>query len=138
MIAARHTRRSFLRKSAAGALALGRDKVRAKYILAAAGIPTPEFAVVEALPVPRWRRGWPAIVKPAYQDASVGIDQHSVVTSQKQLDERVKFVLANYGAPVLIERFISGREFGLRVRGEGLLLLHRARELLQALAAAAA
>jgi D-alanine-D-alanine ligase len=93
------------------ALALGRDKVRAKYILAAAGIPTPEFAVVETLPVPRWRRPWPAIVKPAYQDASVGIEQGSVVTSQKQLDERVKFVLATYGAPVLVERFISGREF---------------------------
>jgi D-alanine-D-alanine ligase len=93
------------------ALALGRDKVRAKYILSAAGIPTPEFVVVNAPPVPRWRRAWPAIVKPAYQDASVGIDQNSVVTSQKQLDERVKFVLATYGAPVLVERFVSGREF---------------------------
>jgi D-alanine-D-alanine ligase len=97
------------------ALALGRDKVRAKYILAASGIPTPEFVVVEALPVPRWRRGWPAIVKPAYQDASVGIDQNSVVTSQKQLEERVKFVLANYGAPVLVERFVSGREFHVNI-----------------------
>lgn len=93
------------------ALALGRDKVRTKYILSAAGIPTPEFAVVESTPVPRWRRGWPAIVKPAYQDASVGIDQNSVVTSQKQLDERVKFVLSTYGPPVLVERFITGREF---------------------------
>ncbi len=93
------------------ALALGRDKVRAKYILSAAGIPTPDYAVVDALPVPRWRRPWPAIVKPAYQDASVGIDQSSVVTSQKQLDERVKFVLATYGPPVLVERFVTGREF---------------------------
>jgi D-alanine-D-alanine ligase len=93
------------------ALALGRDKVRAKYILAAAGIPTPEFIVVEAAPVPRWRKRWPAIVKPAFQDASVGIDQNSVVTTQKQLDERVKFVLATYGAPVLVERFVFGREF---------------------------
>ena len=31
--------------------------------------------------------------------------------------------------------FMSGREFGLRTRGEGLVLLHRARELLQALEA---
>ncbi|HYM80597.1 MAG TPA: transcription-repair coupling factor [Candidatus Limnocylindria bacterium] len=31
--------------------------------------------------------------------------------------------------------FLSGRDFGMRVRGEGLLLLHSARELLQALAA---
>lgn len=96
-------------------LALGRDKVRTKYILSAAGIPTPEFAVVDALPVPRWRRGWPAIVKPAYQDASVGIDQNSVVTTQKQLEERVKFVLATYGPPVLVERFIFGREFHVNI-----------------------
>jgi transcription-repair coupling factor (superfamily II helicase) len=32
--------------------------------------------------------------------------------------------------------FFSGREFGLRVRGEGILLLHRVREALQLLAAA--
>ncbi len=30
--------------------------------------------------------------------------------------------------------FFTGREFGLRVRGEGLALLHRTRELLQAIA----
>lgn len=92
-------------------LALGRDKARTKYILSAAGIPTPEYIVVETLPVPRWRRQWPAIVKPACQDASVGIDQNSVVTSQKQLEDRVKFVFAHYGGPVVVERFIFGREF---------------------------
>jgi D-alanine-D-alanine ligase len=92
-------------------LALGRDKVRTKYILSAAGLPTPEFVVIDEPPVPRWRRPWPAIVKPAYQDASVGITQQSVVTSQRQLDERVRHVLAAYGPPVLVERFVVGREF---------------------------
>jgi D-alanine-D-alanine ligase len=97
------------------ALALGRDKVRSKHLLSAAGIPTPDYAVIDALPVPRWRRPWPAIVKPAYQDASIGIDQNSVVTSQKQLDDRVKFVLATYGPPVLVERFVFGREFHVNI-----------------------
>jgi D-alanine-D-alanine ligase len=92
-------------------LSLGRDKARTKYLLSAAGIPTPEYLVVDSLPVPRWRKQWPAIVKPACQDASVGIDQNSVVTSQKQLDDRVQFVFANYGGPVVVERFIFGREF---------------------------
>ena len=32
--------------------------------------------------------------------------------------------------------FMSGREFGLRVRGEGILLLHRVRAALRALAGA--
>jgi D-alanine-D-alanine ligase len=92
-------------------LALGRDKVRTKHLLAAVGLPTAEYVVVEEPPVPRWRRAWPAIVKPACQDASVGIDQTSVVTSQRQLNEKVRQVLAAYGPPVLVERFIAGREF---------------------------
>src|SRR5262245_11881404 len=97
------------------ALALGRDKIRTKHLLAASGLPTADYAIIDALPVPRWRRPWPAIVKPACQDASVGIDQNSVVTSQKQLEERVRHVLATFGPPVLVERFISGREFHVNI-----------------------
>ncbi|VTR94567.1 d-alanine--d-alanine ligase : D-alanine--D-alanine ligase OS=Singulisphaera acidiphila (strain ATCC BAA-1392 / DSM 18658 / VKM B-2454 / MOB10) GN=Sinac_6202 PE=4 SV=1: Dala_Dala_lig_C [Gemmata massiliana] len=93
------------------ALALGRDKIRTKHILAATGIPTPDYAIIDALPVPLWVHAWPAIVKPAYQDASVGINQESVVTSQEQLEARVVHVLATYGPPVLVERYVSGREF---------------------------
>lgn len=93
------------------ALALGRDKIRVKHLLSAAGLPTAEYAVVNELPAPQWAHAWPAIVKPASQDASVGIDQKSVVTSQAELDERVAAVLGKYGPPVLVERFIAGREF---------------------------
>jgi D-alanine-D-alanine ligase len=101
------------------ALGLGRDKVRTKHLLAAAGVPTPEYAVVEEPPVPAWAGGWPAIVKPACQDASIGIDQSSVVTSQEQLDERVRFVLRTYGPPVLVERFVAGREFHVNLIEDG-------------------
>jgi D-alanine-D-alanine ligase len=93
------------------ALALGQDKIRTKHLLTAAGLPTPRYRVVEELPVPLWDGGWPAIVKPALQDASVGIDQGSVVTSRGQLQDRVEYVLAKYGPPVLVEEFIGGREF---------------------------
>ena len=97
--------------SPAACLALGRDKIRTKHLLAAAGLPTPEFKIVDALPAPAWGGGWPAIVKPACQDASVGIDQGSVVTTQAELDARVRYVLDHYGPPVLVERFVFGREF---------------------------
>src|SRR5439155_13173712 len=46
------------------ALVLGRDKVRTKHLLTAAGLPTPEYVVIERLPAPRWAGKWPAIVKP--------------------------------------------------------------------------
>jgi D-alanine-D-alanine ligase len=45
------------------------------------------------------------------QDASIGIDQGSVVTSREQLTARVEHVFNTHGGPVLIERFIVGREF---------------------------
>ena len=99
-------------------LVFGRDKIRTKHLLAASGLPTAEYAVVDELPAPQWKHAWPAIVKPAGQDASVGIEQASVVTSQAQLDERVRAVLEKYGAPVLVERFISGREFHINMIDE--------------------
>lgn len=93
------------------AIALGRDKVRTKYLLQGAGLPTPAFLVVDKGPCPRWPHAWPAIVKPACQDASLGIEQASVVTEQAQLQERVVHVLERFGPPVLVEQFIFGREF---------------------------
>lgn len=99
----------------AAALALGRDKVRTKHVLAASAIPTPGYLIVEELPTPKWDRDWPAIVKPAYQDASVGIEQSSVVTSQAELESQVAHTLATYGPPVLVERYIAGREFHVHI-----------------------
>ena len=76
-----------------------------------AGLPTAEFEVIEAPPAPAWPHPWPAIVKPAYQDGSVGIDQGAVVESQAALADRVQWVFDRFGGPVLVERFLYGREF---------------------------
>ena len=92
------------------AIALGRDKFRSKRILQGAGLPTARFIAVEQLPIPRWDFAYPAIVKPAMQDSSVGIAQASVVTNAEEMARRVGYVLATYGAPVLVEEFIVGRE----------------------------
>ena len=101
--------------SPSASLALGRDKIHTKHLLRAAGLPTPEYLVVDQPAVPRWHGAWPAIVKPACQDASVGIDQASVVTSPEQLEDRVRYVLRLYGAPVLVEQFVFGREVHVNV-----------------------
>jgi D-alanine-D-alanine ligase len=94
-------------------LCLARDKHLTKILLRGAGLPTPEFFAVEDLPVPECTIDWPVIVKPAEEDASVGLDQGSVVTDQDQLNERVAFLLQNYDGPVLVEQFIRGREFNV-------------------------
>jgi D-alanine-D-alanine ligase len=94
-------------------LCLARDKHVTKTLLRGAGLPTPEFFVVEDLPAPHCTIDWPVIVKPADEDASVGLDQGSVVTDQDQLNDRVAFLLQTYGSPVLVEQFIRGREFNV-------------------------
>lgn len=97
-------------------LSVARDKVRSKHLLSAAHLPTAPYLVVpEGAPVPRWRRGWPVIVKPAAQDASVGIDQGSVVNTQAELAARVEHVRRAYGGEVLVEAFVFGRELHVNV-----------------------
>jgi D-alanine-D-alanine ligase len=92
------------------AIALGRDKIRTQHLLRGAGLNVANSQTIERTPMPAWPYAWPAIVKPACQDCSVGIEQASVVTNQKDLERRVDYTLERYGAPVLVEAFIFGRE----------------------------
>lgn len=96
-------------------LLLCRSKPLTKRLLAGAGLPTAPYFVVEDGPVPACPLKWPVIVKPGAEDASVGIDQNSVVTNQKQLEDRVEYLRARYGPSALVERFIRGREFHVAV-----------------------
>jgi D-alanine-D-alanine ligase len=94
-------------------LCVAREKPWTKNILQGAGLPTPAYFVVEEPPIPECRLDWPVIVKPANQDASVGLDQGSVVTDHAALQRRIHWVLETYGPPVLIEEFIGGRELNV-------------------------
>jgi D-alanine-D-alanine ligase len=82
------------------------------------------------LPVPRWahvRRGdeiksvgFPAICKPVAEDASVGIEQRSVVRSMRALTERIEAMLEGWDE-VLVQRFIDGREVNVGILGDDIL-----------------
>jgi D-alanine-D-alanine ligase len=99
-------------------LLYGQDKAVAKKILEFHGIHTPVFA--------RSFRGrldfshdleFPVIVKPAREDGSIGIEFSSVVTSIRELMERIDWLHANFDSPVLIEEFVEGREMYVGVLG---------------------
>ena len=101
-------------------LLYGQDKAVAKKILEFHGIHTPVFA--------RSFRGrldfshdleFPVIVKPAREDGSIGIEFSSVVTSIRELMERIDWLHANFDSPVLIEEFVEGREMYVGVLGNG-------------------
>lgn len=105
--------------SPACTLSLARDKPLAKLTLRGAGLPTANFLTVETVDDPRLQADpglrWPVIVKPADQDASVGIDQASVVTSQPELLRQTVTLLKRFGGRVLLEEYISGRELTVGV-----------------------
>jgi D-alanine-D-alanine ligase len=99
------------------ALMLTADKILTKQLLAAAGILTPRY--VEYKHAPDFnpeRLEFPVIVKPRFEDASIGIDQESIFERPDQLMHRIASFSARFG-PVLIEEYIAGREFNLSLFG---------------------
>ena len=98
------------------ALSLALYKHKAKEILRARGVPTPEAAYVtdEHQPV---SLPFPLIVKPAREDASVGIYSASVVSTEAALRSRIAHVLEQYQQPALVERYIEGREIYVSLLG---------------------
>jgi len=93
------------------------DKSRAKEILAYHGVPTPAFWTVEAgEPVPD-AAALPAIVKPLYEGSSKGIADNCVVRTRSELEERASEISARYAQPVIVEKFLSGREFTVGLLG---------------------
>jgi D-alanine-D-alanine ligase len=60
---------------------------------------------------------FPLIVKPAFDDASGGIDAGSVVRDRKALDARIQLVVGEHKMPALVEEFIEGREIHCAILG---------------------
>ena len=88
-----------------------------KRVLEDHGVPTPRFKLLYEPWLPK-RLGlrYPVIVKPAWADASAGVDNDSVVREPELLAERVHKVYDEFGA-ILIEEFIEGRELHVSVWG---------------------
>ena len=84
-----------------------------------AGLPVPKFAVVRrggTIP----SVGFPAICKPAAEDASIGVEQRSVVRTTRQLTERVGAMLERWDE-VLVQRYVEGREVNVGILGDATL-----------------
>jgi D-alanine-D-alanine ligase len=104
--------------SSALSLALALHKNKAKEILKARGVPTPEFRIIETVQdVMRVDLPFPLIVKPSREDASMGIDFDSVVETKQQLGKAVSKVLRTFHQPALVESFVVGREIYVPILG---------------------
>jgi len=100
----------------AKALELCLDKAKVKVLLQTAGIPTPDFQLLNPETLHTFRLSYPCIVKPRSEDASHGINEASVVRDSTSLLSQLKLVSGAYGNS-LVEEFVDGREFNATVMG---------------------
>ncbi|MEJ2201540.1 MAG: ATP-grasp domain-containing protein, partial [Desulfuromonadaceae bacterium] len=100
-------------------LGLTQDKARSKDLLQAHSLPTPRYVLVrpgELFPKTK-NLIYPLMVKPRFEDASLGITLDSIVEDEKALSKRIHYVHETYRQGALVEEFIEGRELNVAVLG---------------------
>ena len=113
-------------------MVLSRDKALTRKILSYHRIPGPDFTI--------FRRGrkvkrpaklnLPLFVKSQVEEASLGISQASVVYTDEELIERVRFMHEKYHTDVIAEEYIEGRELYVAIFGDDRLTILPIWELL--------
>jgi D-alanine-D-alanine ligase len=88
-----------------------------KYLAYCEGVKTPGYTIIHELKevddaVKQLR--FPLFIKPAKAGDSLGVDEHSLVHSKIELQQKCISILEEYG-PLLVEEYISGREFTVLV-----------------------
>ena len=100
--------------------ALTLHKGMAKHVARGCGVPTPSFMLVStvaeaaAVTLPL-----PLFAKPVAEGSSKGVTAKSLVRSPAALVEICTELLERYRQPVLVEEFLSGREFTVGILGTG-------------------
>ncbi len=109
--------------SDAGSLFLTTDKFLSKKVFKYHAIPHPNAYVVPQGSLPSLKRGfsYPVFVKPVHEDASIGIDDKSLVTSDEELRAKVREIHHDIKDDALVEDYIDGREFFVSVIGNRFL-----------------
>jgi D-alanine-D-alanine ligase len=101
--------------SPAAALWLTTDKLATRALLSACDLPVAaggrldpaDASLLDRVPPP-----W--ILKPAWEDASVGLEGGAVVTTPERALARARALAARFpGQPILLEHFLPGREFNV-------------------------
>jgi D-alanine-D-alanine ligase len=101
-------------------LALTLDKAMTKRVLHYYGLPTPAFQLFETPNDPiDSRLHYPLFAKPNSEGTGIGIAGKSIVHNKTELRARVAELLEAYHEPVLVERYIEGRDLTVGIVGNG-------------------
>jgi D-alanine-D-alanine ligase len=103
-----------------GELYLQEDKALAKRLLAYEKVLYPDYAVFAPgadLKTGAGKLQMPLFVKPLRMEASLGIEEESLVRTKEEMVQRVQFIHQKFGDAALVEEYIEGREFYVGIVG---------------------
>jgi D-alanine-D-alanine ligase len=99
-------------------LAVALDKGMAKRVVRDAGVPTVDFRVIEKLAdVKKVDLPFPLFLKPVQEGSGKGVGADSKVENARDLRRVAQQLLTRFQQPVLVESFLSGREFTVGIIG---------------------
>ena len=91
-----------------------------KTLVEKCGMPTPQFAVVETMAdLTKMNLPFPLFAKPIAEGTGKGVSPASCISSAAELSQVCEMLLANFRQPVLVETYLSGREFTVGILGTG-------------------
>jgi D-alanine-D-alanine ligase len=100
--------------------ALALHKGMTKDVVRASGVATPDFAVVqEPGQLRNLRLPYPLFAKPVAEGTGKGVSSESKINNAAELRSVCRRLLAEHKQPVLVERFLPGREFTVGIVGTG-------------------
>ncbi|MGB5580200.1 MAG: hypothetical protein WBM68_06535 [Woeseia sp.] len=100
--------------------ALTLHKAMTKDVVRAAGVATPDYVLVSDIAdVKSVKLAYPLFAKPVAEGTGKGIEADSKITTPAELLDVCGRLLKKYRQPVLVERFLPGREFTVGIIGTG-------------------
>ncbi|MDH5621968.1 MAG: D-alanine--D-alanine ligase [Gammaproteobacteria bacterium] len=100
--------------------ALTLHKGMTKDVVRAANVATPDYAVVHKMAdVKNIDLEFPLFAKPVAEGTGKGITAKSKVNNMAELQSLCRHLLKEHKQPVLVERFLPGREFTVGITGTG-------------------
>jgi D-alanine-D-alanine ligase len=101
-------------------MSLTLHKGMTKQVIRESGFATPDFKVVEcAADTADIKMDPPYFVKPVAEGTGKGISEKSIVREREDLANACEELLNLYQQPVLVEQYLSGREFTVGIVGTG-------------------
>jgi D-alanine-D-alanine ligase len=103
-------------------MSLSHNKYMAKKVFRWVGLPTADFVLVDHPDeMPEIDLEFPLFVKPAHEGTSIGINENAMVHTPEQLASQVSWAWSKVKAPILVEKYIEGREFTVSILGNRVL-----------------